>query len=150
MRSSVECGRHCRRSGNVRGMSDAVAVVRTFLDLLASGRAAEAVEMLTEDTEWRNTGLPTLRGRRVRRTLLDMERRKVRFWAEMHAVAADGDAVLTDRTDFLGLGRWVSSFPVQGTFTVRDGKIAVWDDHYAMGQVLAGSVRGLVSLVRGR
>lgn len=131
-------------------MSDAVTVVRTFLDLLAGGRAAEAVEMLAEDAEWRNTGLPTLRGARVRTTLLAMERRDVRFRAEMHAIAADGDTVLTDRTDFLRVGRWESSFWVCGTFTVHEGKIAVWDDKYAMGNVLAGSVKGLFGMVGGR
>jgi limonene-1,2-epoxide hydrolase len=131
-------------------MSDAAAIVREFLSLLEHGRAAEAVEMLTEDAEWRNTGLPTLRGDRVRRTLLDMERRHVAFRAEMHHLAADGDVVLTDRTDILRIGRWESSFWVCGTFRVRDGRIALWDDHYAMGNVLAGSVRGLVNLVRGR
>jgi len=135
--------------GTVAGMSDAVTVVRTFLDLLAGGRAAEAVEMLTEDAEWRNTGLPTLRGARVRKILLDMERRNVKFSADMHAMAADGDKVLTDRTDFLRIGPWEASFWVCGTFTVRDGKVAVWDDKYAMGNVLAGSARGVFNLIRG-
>jgi limonene-1,2-epoxide hydrolase len=131
-------------------MSDSAAVVRTFLDLLEGGRAAEAVAMLADDAEWRNTGLPTLRGRRVRRMLLDLERRGIRFRADMNALAADGDVVLTDRTDYLRIGRWEASFWVCGTFTVVDGKVAVWDDHYAIGNVLAGSVRGLLGLVRGR
>ncbi|WP_017935227.1 limonene-1,2-epoxide hydrolase family protein [Nocardioides sp. Iso805N] len=131
-------------------MSDSAAVVREFLSLLENGRAAEAVEMLTDDAQWRNTGLPTLRGRRVRRLLLDMERRKIRFRADMHHLAADGDVVLTDRTDFLRIGRWEASFWVCGTFRVRDGKVELWDDHYAMGNVLAGSMVGLANMVRGR
>ena len=130
--------------------NDNVAVVRTFLDLLAGGRAAEAVEMLTEDAVWHNTGLPSVRGRRVRRLLLEMERRKIKFSADMNAMAADGDKVLTDRTDFLTIGPWRSSFWVCGTFTVREGKIAVWDDKYAMGNVLVGSLRGVFDMVRGR
>lgn len=131
-------------------MSDSAAVVREFLSLLENGRAAEAVQMLTDDAQWRNTGLPTLRGRRVRRILLDLERRNIRFRADMHHLAADGDVVLTDRTDFLRIGRWEASFWVCGTFRVRDGKVELWDDHYAMGNVLAGSLVGLVSMVRGR
>lgn len=131
-------------------MSDSAAVVREFLSLLENGRAAEAVEMLTDDAQWRNTGLPTLRGRRVRRILLDLERRNIRFRADMHHLAADGDVVLTDRTDFLRVGRWEASFWVCGTFRVRDGKVELWDDHYAMGNVLAGSMVGLVKMVRRR
>ena len=53
-------------------MSDSAAVVREFLSLLESRRAAEAVELLAEDAQWRNSGLPTLRGRRIRRILLEL------------------------------------------------------------------------------
>jgi limonene-1,2-epoxide hydrolase len=131
-------------------MSDSAAVIRTFLGLLETGRAAEAVELLSPDVEWRNTGLPTLRGRRVASLLLRMEQRKIRFRADMHHLAADGDVVLTDRTDFLRIGRWEASFWVCGTFRVSDGKVELWDDHYAAGNVLAGSVRGLFAMARGR
>jgi len=131
-------------------MSDSGAVVTQFFSMLESGRAVEAVELLAPDAEWRNSGLPTLRGRRVASTLLDLERRKVHFRADMHHLAADGDIVLTERTDFLSIGRWESSFWVCGTFRVRGGRIELWDDHYALGNVLAGSVKGLVGLVRGR
>jgi limonene-1,2-epoxide hydrolase len=131
-------------------MSDSGAVVREFLSLLEAGRAGEAVGLLAPDAQWRNSGLPTLRGPRVRSTLLQMERRNVRFRADLHHVATEGDAVLTDRTDYLRIGRWEASFWVCGTFRVRDGRIELWDDHYAMGNVLAGSVKGLVNLIRGR
>ncbi|WGL50916.1 limonene-1,2-epoxide hydrolase family protein [Nocardioides sp. BP30] len=131
-------------------MTDSTVVVRDFLSLLENGRAAEAVEMLTPDAQWRNTGLPTLRGRRMRRVLLDLERRHIRFRADMHHLAADGDVVLTDRTDFLRIGRWEASFWVCGTFHVRAGRIELWDDHYAMGNVLAGSLVGLAKMVTRR
>jgi len=130
-------------------MSDSGAVVTQFFSLLESGQAAEAVELLADDAEWRNSGLPTLRGRRVASTLRDLERRKVRFRADMHHLVAEGEVVLTERTDFLSIGRWESSFWVCGTFRVRDGRIQLWDDHYAMGNVLAGSVKGLLAMVRG-
>jgi len=131
-------------------MSDSGAVVTQFFALLESGHAAEAVELLAEDAEWRNSGLPTLHGRRVAATLLGLERRNIRFRADMHHLATDGEIVLTERTDFLRVGRWESSFWVCGTFRVRAGRIELWDDHYAMGDVLAGSVKGLVAMARGR
>lgn len=126
-----------------------ITVVTTFLDLLASKQADSAVDMLSEDVEWRNTGLPTVRGRRVGDVLREMERRGVAFSADMRHIAADGDAVLTERTDYLRYRHWVADFWVCGTFVVRDGRITLWDDHYAPGSVLAGAVRGLLGLVRG-
>lgn len=130
-------------------MSDPVAVVTEFLDLLAGGRAAEAVTMLASDVEWRNTGLPTVRGRRVAGMLRAMEKRGVGFTADMHHIAADGRAVLTERTDHLRYKRFESSFWVCGTFEVdEDGRITLWDDHFANGNVLLGSLKGLLGMLR--
>ena len=66
------------------------------------------------------------------------------------AVAADGDSVLTDRTDWITVGRLRSEFWVRGTFTLRDGKIVVWDDAFSMGGFAAGTLRGLVRAVLPR
>jgi len=74
-------------------MSEPIAVVTDFLDLLAQRRAAEAVRLLAGDVEWRNTGLPTIRGRRVAEMLHAMETRGVGFSADVHHIAADGRAV---------------------------------------------------------
>ena len=133
-------------------MIDQVSVVTTFLDALAAGDSRTAVDLLDPDVEWRNTGLPTLRGRRATGALLGMEKRGVGFGYEMHAVAvsADGDSVLTDRTDWITLGRLRSEFWVRGTFTLRDGKILVWDDAFSMGGFAAGTVRGLLRAVLPR
>ena len=108
----------------------------------------EAVELLHPDVEWRNSGWPTIRGRRVAAMLRDMDRRGVGFEVEMHHLAAEGDVVLTDRTDILGLGRWRTSFHVNGTFRVREGRVVLWDDHFSMGNVVAASFKGLLRLVR--
>lgn len=128
-------------------MSEQIDVVVRFLDALAAGDSRTAVDLLDVDLEWRNTGLPTLRGRRATGALLGMEKRGLGFGYAMHAVAADGDTVLTDRTDWLTIGRWRTEFWVRGTFTLRHGKILVWDDAFSMGGFAAGSVRGLVRAV---
>ncbi|WP_300641529.1 limonene-1,2-epoxide hydrolase family protein [Nocardioides sp.] len=131
-------------------MIDQVSVVTTFLDALAAGDSRTAVDLLDSDVEWRNTGLPTLRGRRATGALLGMEKRRVGFGYEMHAVAvsADGDSVLTDRTDWITLGRFRTDFWVRGTFTLREGRILVWDDAFSMGSFATGSLRGLLRVVR--
>lgn len=115
-----------------------VTVVREFLEALAVPDIERATELLGLDIEWRNTGLPTFRGKRVFAMLKDMERRRVGFGVDIHAIAAHGDVVLTDRTDYLWKGPVRTGFWVRGTFTVRDGRIAVWDDAFSMGNLVKG------------
>jgi limonene-1,2-epoxide hydrolase len=129
-------------------MTESIAVVETFFELLRTEEAEAAVELLTEDVVWRNTGMPTFRGRKVGGMLLDMQRRGVGFEAITHKIAANGGTVLTDRTDVLRYGRWESRFWVCGTFEVVEGRIALWDDHFAMGNLLAASLKGLAGVVR--
>lgn len=117
-----------------------VDVVRDFLEALAEPDTARAVSLLDVDIEWRNTGLPTFRGKRVHAMIRDMERRRIGFGVDLHAIAAHGDTVLTDRKDYLWKGPLRTGFWVRGTFTVRDGLITVWDDAFSMGGFLKGFV----------
>ena len=129
-------------------MTGATTIVSSFLTLLEQHRAGEAIALLSPDVEWHNTSMPTFRGPRVAGMLRDMERRGVGFRVDLHAIAADGDVVLTDRTDHLSYGRWTSSFWVCGTFVIDEGRIRVWNDRFSPGNVLVASVRGLGGLLR--
>jgi limonene-1,2-epoxide hydrolase len=123
-------------------MTDAnIAVVRELLEALAVPDIPRASALLAPDVEWLNTGLPTFRGERVRGALRDMEKRGIGFGVEIHAIAADGDRVLTDRTDYLSKGPLRTGFWVGGTFTLRDGLITRWDDHFSFGSLLKGFVK---------
>jgi limonene-1,2-epoxide hydrolase len=127
------------------------AVVRQFLELLHEPDTKAAVELLHDDVEWRNSGAPTLRGKkRVGGMLRDMEKRHIGFEAKMHHVAATGDVVLTDRTDVLSVGRWETSFWVRGTFEVVDGTIRVWDDAFSWADLTRSSLMGAVRAVLPR
>jgi len=121
--------------------------VRDFLDHLTRGEVEQAVVLLDPGVEWRNTGLPTYRGDRVHAMLRDMVRRNVTFDVQWHHVAADDHVVLTDRTDVLGYGSWSTSFRVRGTFEVKDGRIAVWDDSFSWLELLGSGVAGLVRMI---
>ncbi len=127
---------------------DPIAVVRALLDRLAEQDAEAAVELLDVDVEWRNSGLPTLHGRRVADALRGMVRRGVGFEVVMHHVAADGDAVLTDRTDTLIVGGVRSTFTVNGTFVVRHGKVALWDDRFSWLGAGRSTLLGLAGAAR--
>ena len=115
-------------------------VVRDFLEALAEPDTARATSLLDPDVEWRNTGLPTVRGKRVHAMIRDMERRRIGFGVDLHAIAENGDTVLTDRRDYLSKGPLRTGFWVRGTFTVRDGRITVWDDAFSLGGLLKGFV----------
>lgn len=114
-------------------------VVRSFLLALAEGDATTALGLVTDDLEWRNTGLPALRGKRALDALKGMERFRIGFGVDIHDLTMDGARVLTRRTDHLYLGPVKQSFPVTGWFTLRDDKIAIWDDHFNWLKLLGGT-----------
>ena len=129
-------------------MNGEISVVNSFFRLLEQQQTTAAVELLAPDVVWRNTGLPTVSGRRVGAMLRDMERRRIGFRVDLHHIAADGPVVLTERTDYLSYRRWESAFWVCGTFEVHDGLITLWDDHFSLGNVLAASLKGAVGALR--
>ncbi len=138
-------------SGTPTGTSDstpdstsAEQVVRACLEALEAGDSETALALLDPEVEWRNSGLPTVRGRRAHQALRDMAQRGIGFEVQMHHLAADGDVVLTDRTDVLTYRRFRTQFWVCGTFEVRDGRIVLWDDHFSMTNFVGAALFGLV------
>ncbi|MGA8254938.1 MAG: limonene-1,2-epoxide hydrolase family protein [Nocardioides sp.] len=132
-------------------MTDASLVVREFLDALQRADTETALSLLDPEIEWRNSGLPTLRGKRATGAIRDMERRGIGFEVVFHHLAVGDDGVvLTDRTDVLSYRRFRMEFWVCGTFTLRDGLITVWDDHFSMSNFIGASLVGLAKTVRKR
>jgi limonene-1,2-epoxide hydrolase len=70
------------------------------------------------------------------------------FDIRMHHIAERGGVVLTERTDSMRSDWLDVSFWACGTFEVRDGKIALWRDHFDVGSValnfLTGPLRALL------
>lgn len=124
--------------------------VRAFLEHLARAETDQAVALLDPDVEWRNTAMPAFRGDRVHQMLRDLGRRGVGFEVRWHHVAATGDTVLTDRTDVIKYSGWETSFRVRGTFTVREGRITVWDDAFSWLELLGSGVAGLGRVLTSR
>ena len=124
------------------------AVVEAFLAALAARDFAAATSLLAEDVTYINVGMPTLRGRRRAMALLrPLGRPGASFEVYLHAVAVEGDTVLTDRTDVLILGAVRMQFWVTGRFEVRDGQIAYWRDSFDYLDLFRAFVRGLVGAV---
>ena len=130
--------------------TDSATVVRAFFAALEDRATRQALALTDDKIVWRNTSLPTVRGKLVGRMLRGMDRDWMGFRADFHHIAADGDVVLTERTDFLRIGPLEIDFWVCGTFELRDGRITLWHDHFSWGNVLGGVVRGLFRMRRGR
>jgi limonene-1,2-epoxide hydrolase len=124
-------------------------VVERFLELLRSGDADGAAELLAMDVEYANVGLPTMRGRaRVRRIFgATLGSAGFGFEVYMHAMSADGPTVLTERTDVLKFRRLRIQFWVVGRFDVHDGQIVLWRDYADHLTFIAATVRGLIGTV---
>ena len=52
---------------------------------------------------------------------------------DIHRLAADGDTVLTERTDTFTINGVKAPIAVMGTFELRDGSIVAWRDYFDMG-----------------
>jgi limonene-1,2-epoxide hydrolase len=76
-----------------------------------------------------------------------LERPDTGFEVYLHSISADGDVVLTERTDVITLGRFRAQFWVWGRFDVRDGAITLWRDSFDFLDVAKGIVRGLLGIV---
>jgi limonene-1,2-epoxide hydrolase len=129
----------------------AAEVVTDFLFALQADDLERVLSLLTDDAEWINVSLPTVRGRRsIERILRTAQKAGGGFRVHFHAIASEGDVVLTQRTDAMTLGRFEQRFWVAGRFEVRDGKIAVWRDSFDWGDLLVGLVRAVAGLISPR
>ena len=126
-------------------VDDPQAVVEGFLAAMAAGDADAAAELLDEDILYVNVGLPKIRGRRdVVKVLRGLDRPSLGFEVYLHAIATEGNVVLTERTDVLLIGKVRAQFWVWGRFEVVDGRITLWRDSFDFWDILRANVRGLV------
>jgi limonene-1,2-epoxide hydrolase len=128
--------------------SEASDAVIRFLRALEARDVDGAMELLAPDAVWINVSLPTVRGReRIERLCQLGLKIGGRFRVHFHHVAADGNAVLTERTDALGAGRFEQRFWVYGRFEVENGHIKLWRDSFDWVDILISLMRGLAGAV---
>ena len=90
------------------------------------------------------------RGSRRRRTMklfAGMQKPSMGFDVKFHRVAADGNTVLTERTDALIFGGVRLNFWVCGVFEVREGRITLWRDYFDLFDMTKALARGLAGAV---
>jgi limonene-1,2-epoxide hydrolase len=131
--------------------TDPAATVQAFFAAMEDRALKQALALTDPKIVWRNSSLPTVRGRLVGRLIKGLDRDWMGFRADFHHVAANGRTVLSERTDYLRIGPLEIDFWVCGTFELTpDGKIALWHDYFSWTNVLGGTFRGLFRMARGR
>src|ERR1700679_1933064 len=124
-------------------------VVERFLALLCAKEVDGASDLLAEDVEYVNVGLPAVHGReRVRRLLrATLARAGAGFEVHTHTISANGSSVLTERTDVLLFRRLRIQFWVCGRFDVHDEQIVLWHDYFSLTSYSVATVRGLLGML---
>lgn len=126
---------------------DNIRAVETFLYALQDEDFDTADGLLADNIEWQNVGYPTIRGRKRIMGIFRRGQRRARFEVKIHRVAADGNCVLTERTDALIFGPVRVQFWVCGTFEVHAGRITLWRDYFDTLDFVKATVRGLAATV---
>ena len=119
--------------------------VETFLYALQDEDFDTADAALADNIEWQNVGFPTIRGRRRIIKLFRRGEGRVGFEVKIHRIAAEGNAVLTERTDALIMGPVRLQFWVCGVFEVHAGRITLWRDYFDMFDFAKATVRGMIA-----
>lgn len=127
--------------------TDNTRAVEAFLNALQD-EDFDAIEALfDDDLVYENVGFSRIRGGRRTAQLLRRMQGRVGFEVKIHRIAADGSAVLTERTDALIVGPVRIQFWACGIFEVRDGRITLWRDYVDVYDMLKATLRGLVAAV---
>lgn len=124
------------------------AIVTSFLHALETQDHDKIAALLAPDLVYTNVSLPTLKGgQRVANLFEILLRRGTGFGVEIHSIAANGDTVMTERTDIIKVGPLHIGFWVCGTFRVENGQIVLWRDYFDWLDISRGAVRGLAGIV---
>jgi limonene-1,2-epoxide hydrolase len=98
--------------------------------------------------EWQNVGIPAINGRRRVIKIFRSGQGRMAFEVKIHRIAAEGNAVLTERTDALIFGPLRLQFWVCGAFEVHAGKITLWRDYFDFFDFLVKApLRGLAGML---
>jgi len=121
--------------------------VEGFLNALQDADYEAADAALDDNLVYENVGLPSIHGRARTMKLFRQMDGRAALEVKIHRIAADGAAVLTERTDALIIGPLRMQFWVCGVFEVHNGRITLWRDYFDLFDMFKATVRGLAGLV---
>jgi limonene-1,2-epoxide hydrolase len=120
--------------------------VETFLNALMDADYETADATLDDSLVYENVGLPTIHGRARAMKLFRRMDGRAGFEVKIHRIAADGAAVLTERSDALIIGPVRLQFWVCGVFEVHNGRITLWRDYFDFFDMTKALLRGLAAV----
>jgi limonene-1,2-epoxide hydrolase len=123
-----------------------IRTVEGFLNALQDGDFDAADAALDDNLVYENVGLPTIHGRHRAMKLFRRMEGRTGFEVKIHRIAADGAAVLTERSDALIVGPLRLQFWVCGVFEVHDGRITLWRDYFDFFDMFKATLRGIAAL----
>ena len=127
---------------------DNARTVENFLYALQAEDFDTADSLLADNIVWQNVGWPTLRGRDRIMKVFRRGQGRAGFEVKIHRIAAEGNAVLTERADALIFGPVRLQFWVCGTFEVHVGRITLWRDYFdAFDFLVKAPLRALVGML---
>jgi limonene-1,2-epoxide hydrolase len=122
--------------------------VETFLYALQDQDFDTADSTLADNIVWQNVGYTTMRGRKRIMKLFRVGEGRGGFEVKFHRIAAEGNAVLTERTDAIIIGPLRFQFWACGVFEVHGGKITLWRDYLdAFDFLIKAPLRALAGIV---
>jgi limonene-1,2-epoxide hydrolase len=121
--------------------------VETLLYALQDQDFETMDSLLSDDLVYENVGLPTIRGRRRAMGLFRRMEGRMAFEVKIHRIAAEGDTVLTERTDALVIGPLRLQFWVCGVFEVHAGRITLWRDYFDFFDMAKATARAIAATV---
>lgn len=124
-----------------------IRTVEGFLNALQDEDFDTVDASFSDNLLYENVGYSRIRGGRRTAALLRRMQGRIGFEVKIHRIAADGAAVLTERTDALIFGRLRIQFWACGIFEVHDGRITLWRDYVDAYDMFKGFLRGLAGLV---
>jgi limonene-1,2-epoxide hydrolase len=133
-------------NGKAPAIATNARVVEGFLTALQDADYDAADAALDDHLVYENVGLPAIHGRAAAMKLFRRMDGRAAFEVKFHRVAADGAAVLTERTDALIFGPLRVQFWVCGVFEVHDGRITLWRDYFDFVDILKATLRGVAAL----
>lgn len=111
--------------------------VTAFIDQWNRNDMEAMLAMCAEEVVWHNIPMEPIRGKEAMRAAVEGSMAGVEGCAwQVHAIAARGNTVLTERTDGFVLkdGR-TAKIRVMGTFEIdAAGRIAAWRDYFDMAE----------------
>jgi limonene-1,2-epoxide hydrolase len=133
--------------GSGTDTTDNIRAVEDFLNALQAEDFDTVDALLHDNLVYENVGFSRIRGGRKTTALMRKMEGRIGFEVKIHRIAADGSAVLTERTDALIFGPLRIQFWVCGTFELQDGQITLWRDYFDTADMLKATLRGVVGMV---